>query len=58
MKKIVCIQTFAGYKSREHFCAVAEIWVSNVNNLCNGIAYAGFCFLTTCESLGRKRSTF
>ena len=30
-----------GYKSSEDFCAVSEIWVSNVNNLCIGIAYAG-----------------
>ena len=29
-----------GYKSSENFCAVPEVWASNVNNLCIGIAYA------------------
>ena len=29
-----------GYKSSENFCAVPEVWASNVNNLSIGIAYA------------------
>ena len=29
------------YKSSENFCAVPEIWASNVNKLYNGIAKKG-----------------
>ena len=29
-----------GYKSSENFCAVPEVWASNVNNLSIGIAVA------------------